>query len=136
SLALVELNVAATRPAATQIATREIAVGQLDLEYVVAPRLALIAHADSGSAWLTVDRDVVIDDPAISVIRINCVSGDRGLFYVHAVPMVDVVEVPPERAVLDAAGDTEVALGARRCAGNPAAARHEVARWRLSRWIG
>ena len=75
---------------------------------------------------MTVDRDVVVDDPAISVIRINGVPGDRCGLHVHAVAMIDVVQVAPERAVLHATGHTEVGLGARRCAGNPAAAGDEV----------
>ena len=41
--------------------------------------------------------------------------------------MIDVVEVAPERAVLDATGHTEVGLVARRCTRDPAAAGHEVA---------
>src|SRR5438552_6277096 len=67
-LALVELDVAPTGPAATQIATGEIAVGQLDLEYVIPARLALVTCPDSRSARLSINRDVVVNDPAIRVI--------------------------------------------------------------------
>src|SRR5438445_11200310 len=61
-LARVELDVASTRPRAAQVATGQIIVGQLDLEYVVAAGLALVAYSDSGCAWLTIDRNSVVDD--------------------------------------------------------------------------
>src|SRR5437899_1074505 len=125
-LALVELDVAATRVAAAQVATGEIAVGQLDFEYVVAARFALVAHPHARRAGLVVDHDGVVDDPAIGIIRIRLVSGDRGGLHVHPGGMIDVVEVAPERSVPDTTRHTEVGLGARRRAGDPPAARHEV----------
>src|SRR5882672_4235295 len=103
-MALVELDVAPTRPTATQIATGEIAVGQLDLEYVVAARLALVAHPHSPRACLAIDRDVVVDDPAIGVIRIDGVARDGRGLHVHAIAVVDVVQVAPKGAILDATG--------------------------------
>src|SRR5437879_3780876 len=126
-VAFVELDVASTRMAAAQIATGEVAIGQLDLEYVVAARLALVAHPHSRRARLTVYRDVVVDDPAIRIIRVKRVAGYCRLFHVPAVAMVDVIQVAPERAVLDATCHTEVGFGARGCAGNPATTGHEVA---------
>ncbi len=109
-LALVELDVAATGVVAAQIATCEVAVGQLDFEYVIPARLAFVAHADSRSARLTVDRNRVVDDPAIRVIRINRVARDGRVFDVHARVMIDVVEVAPERAIFDTTRDTEIGL--------------------------
>src|SRR5439155_17142902 len=126
-VAFVELDVASTRMAAAQIASGEVAVGQLDLKYVVAARLALVAHPHSRRACLTVYGDVVIDDPAIRIIRVKRVAGHGRLFDVHAVAVVDVIQVAPERAVLDATRHTEVGFRARGCAGNPSTARHEVA---------
>ena len=82
------------------------------MEYVVAAWLALVAHPDSRRARLTVDRDDVVDDAAITVIRINSVSGDRCGPHVLAVAMIDVVQVAPQRAVLHTTGHTEVGLGA------------------------
>src|SRR6266705_1908948 len=66
--AFVQLDVAAARVVASQIATGEVAVGQLDLEYVVAPRLAFVARAHAGGAGRTVNRDVVVNDPARWVV--------------------------------------------------------------------
>src|SRR6266404_8338083 len=126
-VAFVELDVASTRTAAAQIATGEVAVRQLDLKYVVAARLALVAHPHSRCARLTVNGDVVIDDPAIRIIRVKRVAGYCRLFHVHAVAVVDVIQVAPERAVLDATCHTEVGFRARGCASNPSTARHEVA---------
>src|SRR5438093_12879561 len=53
-------------------------------------------------------------------------SGDRRLFHVHAVAMIDVIQMAPERAIPHSARHTEVGLGARRRARNPAAASQEV----------
>jgi len=86
-----ELDVASTRPRAAQIATGEITVGQLDLEYVVAAGLALVAYSDSGCARLTIDRNSVVDDTTSRVARINRVARDGGVFDVHAVAMIDIV---------------------------------------------
>ena len=126
-MTLVELDVASARLAATQFAAGGITAGQLDFEYVISARFALVAHADSRHARLIVDRDGVIDDPAIRVKRINRVSGDRCGFDLHATVMIDVVKVAPECAVLGTTRHTEVRLGAGRSAGNPAAAGDEVA---------
>src|SRR3989442_179332 len=128
-VALVELDVASTRMRAAQIATGEVAVGQLDLEYVVATRLALVAHAHARGARLTVNRDVVVNDAAIRVVRVERVARHGGGLHVHAVAMINVVEMAPERAVLDAALHPEVRLVSRRRARDPSATRHKVARW-------
>src|SRR2546425_13300057 len=101
-VALVELDVASTRMAAAQIAPGEVAVRQLDLEYVVAARLALVARPHSRRARLTVDGDVVINDPAIRIVRVKRVAGHCRVFHVHTAAVVDVIQVAPERAVLDA----------------------------------
>src|SRR5207249_4974701 len=95
--------------------------------HVVAARLTLVAHAYSRGARLPVNGDVVVDDSAIGISQIDRVSGDRGGLYMHAIAVVDVVQVAPKRAVLDAAGHTEVGLGARGGARNPSTARDEVA---------
>src|SRR5206468_2537708 len=116
-----------------------VPIGQIDVEFVVAARLALVTRQDCSMARLTIDGDVVFDSPATRVApRIGIVCGDCRLFHVHADAVIDVVEVAPQRAVPPAAGDTEVGPGARRRAGNPAAARHEVVTWRRLRrwWIG
>src|SRR6266540_3273202 len=155
-LALVELDVAATGVVAAQIATGGV-VGrtinrtlstrswrwhctevQFDFEYIVSPWLAFVTHADARlEARYAIYGHVVTNDPAIRVTMINIVRVARDLcgLHVHAGAMIDVVEVAPERAVLDATRDTEIGLGARRRAGDPSAAGHEVARcltW--SRW--
>src|SRR5439155_16727483 len=87
-VALVELDVASTRTAAAQIATGEVAVRQMDLKCVVAARLALVAHPHSRRARLTVNGDVVVDDPAIRIIRVKRVAGHCRLFHVLAVAVV------------------------------------------------
>ncbi|TAK95019.1 MAG: hypothetical protein EPO07_15850 [Verrucomicrobia bacterium] len=87
---------------AAQIATGEIAVGQLDLEYVVAARLTLVAHAHARGARLTVNGHVAVNDAAIRVGRVHGITRDRRGFHVHAVAMINVIEMAPERAVLDA----------------------------------
>src|SRR5881396_3264784 len=84
-VAFVELDVASTRMAAAQIASGEVTIGQLDLEYVVAARLALVAHPHSRRARLTVNGDVVVDDPAIRIIRVHCIACDCGRLHMHAV---------------------------------------------------
>src|SRR5205809_3241868 len=56
-VAMVELDIASTRTAATQVAAGEITVGQLNLEYVIATRLTLVARAHARRARLAVDRD-------------------------------------------------------------------------------
>ena len=127
-LALVELDVAPAWMAATQITAGEITVGQLNLEYVVAAGLAFVAYSDSGCARLTIDRNIIVDDTTSPVARINRVARDGGVFDVLAVAMIYVVQVAPERAVLDAPGHTEVGLRSRRRPGDPATAGHEVAR--------
>src|SRR5258706_9846448 len=135
SVAPVELDVAATRVSAAQVATGEVAVGQLDLEYVVAARLALVARPHSGGARCAVDRDGVVNDPAGRIVWIRRVACDGRGLHVHAAAVVDVVEVAPERAVLDATAHTEVALRAGRGSRDPAPAGEEVARgwWRRRR---
>jgi len=102
-----------------------------DFEYIVSPWLAFVTHADARlGARYAIYGHVVTNDPAIRVTIINIVRVARdgcGL-HVHAVAMIDVVEVAPERAVLDATRDTEIGLRARQCIGNPAAAGDEAAR--------
>src|SRR6266487_2510662 len=127
SLALVQLDVASPWMTAAQITAGEVAARQLDLEYVVAARLALVAHAHPRGAGLSVNINIVVNDAAIGVGRIDCVSGDGGGLHVHSVAVVNVIEMAPERVVLESAAHAEVGLRARRRAGDPSAARHEVA---------
>src|SRR5437867_10139898 len=110
----------------SQVAAGEVAGGQLDLEYVVPARLALVAGPDSRRAGLTVNGDIVVNDSAGGVVRVHGISGHRGGLHMHAVAMINVVKVAPERSVLDAPRHTEVGLGPRRRAHDPAAARQEV----------
>ena len=124
-----ELDIAAAGAAAAQIAAGEVAVGQLDLEYIVPARLALIADAHSAGPRYPVNGDVEVNDPAIRIIRINGVDRHGGILDVLAIAMVYVIQVAPEGAFLDAAGDAEVAIRAGGGAGNPPATRHEVL-WR------
>src|ERR1041385_316615 len=132
--ALVQLDVAAARLIATQVAAGEVAVGHLDLEYVVPARFALVASADPGGARGAVNIHVVVNDPASGIIGINSVAGDCGGVDVHAVAVVYVVQVTPELATTDAAADAEGALFAGRRADDPAAAGELVTfgrrRWR------
>src|SRR5262245_48879554 len=67
----------------------------------------------------------------ILVGRVRRVARNGSSLDVHTRAMIDVIEVPPERAVLDAAGHTEVGLRAIRSAHDPAAAGEEVALWKL-----
>src|SRR2546425_460696 len=143
-MALVELDVAPAWMAATQITAGGVGrrigacstrrrwrcVVQFDLEYIVSPWLAVVTHADARlEARYVIIGHVVADDPAMFRLgRVGEVAGDRGRLHVHAGVMIDVVEVAPERAVLDATRDTEIGLGARRSNGNPAAAGDEAAR--------
>src|SRR6266516_6579394 len=88
SMALVQLDVASPWMTAAQITAGEVAARQLDLEYVVAAWLALVAHAHPRGAGLAVNINIVVNDAAVGVVRINGVSGDgRGLH----VPSVAVV---------------------------------------------
>src|SRR5712691_7612494 len=98
-MAPVKLDVASTRMTAAQIATGEVPAGQLDLEYVVAARLTLVARAHSRRSRLTVYGDVVINDPAIWISRVKRVAGHCRLLHVHTVAVVNVIQVAPERAV-------------------------------------
>ena len=112
---------------AAQIAPGEIAVGQLDLEYVIPARLALVTCPDSRSACLSINRDVVVNDPAICVVRIRGVSSDGGGLHMRAVAMIDVVQIAPEGAIPDAAGSAEISVRARRRACYPAGGGDKVA---------
>src|SRR4051812_46668131 len=105
-----ELDVSPSGMAAAKIAAGEVTVGQLNFEYVVTAWFAFVAHPDSGRAGLTINRDVVLDNPTIGIIRINLVAGHRRRLHVHPVAVINVIEMAPERAVLDAAAHTEVAL--------------------------
>src|SRR6266704_2558792 len=121
-----ELDVATPGLAPAQVPAGKVTVGQLDLEDVVAARFAFVAGAHARRAGLVVDRDIVVDNPAVRVARIDRVTGDRRGLHVHPVTVVDVVQVAPERTVLDTAGHAEVGLRPRRRAGNPTAARQEI----------
>src|SRR5262245_17468393 len=115
-----------------QIATGKVAVGQLDFENVVPARLALVTRPHSRGARLTVDGDGVVNNSAIRITRIRLVARDSRGFHKHAVTVVDVIQVAPERPVLDSPSHTEVGSRATRCPDDPAAASHEVT-WRR-RW--
>src|ERR1041384_8184604 len=107
----------------------------MDFEDIVTARLSLIAHTDSSRARYTVNRDAVIDQTATLVAGIGLVPRNCRLFHMHAVAMVDVVQVSPPGAVLDASSDSEIRLRARWCSRNPPAPGHEIAtRWRRGWW--
>ena len=71
-----QLNVAATRLVPAQIATGKVAVGQLNLEDVIATWLPFVASADPGRAGGTVDVHVVVDDPASRIVGIDRIARD------------------------------------------------------------
>ena len=91
---------AATSMAAARLAPGEVAVRQLDFECVVAARLAFVARAHSRRAPLTVNGDVVINDPAIRIIRIQRIAGHHRLFRTQAVAVVDEFKSPKNAPIL------------------------------------
>src|SRR5690348_15660039 len=113
--------------AATQVACGAVAVGQLDAEVVVGARLAIVTRLDVRRAGLATDGDGVVDQPAIRVLGVGGVTRNGRGFDVHAVAVIDVIEMAPEGPVLDSAGDSEVGFGSGGGAGNPTPARDEVA---------
>src|SRR5437867_3515506 len=91
--AFVQLNVAAAGTAATQIAPGVIAVGDGDVEYVVAAGFAIVGRNDGAGASTAADIDVVIDFARGGVD--HGVADDGGGTDMHSGAMIDIVQVAP-----------------------------------------
>src|SRR6266850_368825 len=109
--------------APAQSASGAVTVGQADKKSIIAAGFAVIGHVHHiGEAALPVDLRSSLDVTRIPGPR---VSGDTRSVHLHTGSVVNVLQMAPERAVTDAAPDTEVSLGAGEC-GNPPASGHEV----------
>src|SRR5437870_10640708 len=113
-----QLNVA---PA--QSASGTVSVGQGDRKGITSAGFAVIGHVHHIGEALTVDIRVALDMARIRTgHRVSC---DTSSVHVHTASVVVILQMAPERALTDAATDTEVSFGAGGC-GNPPAAGHEV----------
>src|SRR5437867_7570162 len=124
---LVELDVAAPGTGAAQIAHGQIAALEPDPEEVIAAGLAVVGHPDAEVAAVTGVGAVRPADVAGPVVHEH-VPRDAGRLDVQAVAVVEVIQVPPESAVLHPSAHTEVGHRARRGPDDPASAGHEIAR--------